>query len=247
MVRDPRAVHLFYLSRLFKILINNICQIMDFRKILLARNLNQIRHYCSKRRKETLPEKSPFKNMQMFSRDGDNGTSKLLSGEILPKDHQMFVAIGATEELLSYIGLAREYAYESEQLYTDKLKRIQTIVIDISTAISRNNKVTILPIYTKELEDWIQEYAKQLSPPEQHIIPGGGIASASLHVARAICRKTERVVLPLVREEKLDKEAAVYLNRLSDFLFTVSRIAAKHDQRNENIYIPKPDEKIQAQ
>lgn len=73
------------------------------------------------------------------------------------------------------------------------------------------------------------------------------MASASLHVARSICRKTERVVCPLVRQQKLDKEALVYLNRLSDFLLTVSRIAAKHDQRTESIYIPKPDEKVQEQ
>lgn len=66
-------------------------------------------------------------------------------------------------------------------------------------------------------------------------------------MARSICRKTERVVCPLVRDDKLDREALVYLNRLSDFLLTVSRIAAKQDQRTESIYIPKPDEKVQAQ
>lgn len=66
-------------------------------------------------------------------------------------------------------------------------------------------------------------------------------------MARSLCRRAERVVVPLVREGGVDKEAQIYLNRLSDFLFTVSRIAAKLDQRTESIYIPKPDEKIQAQ
>lgn len=81
-----------------------------------------------------------------------------------------------------------------------------------------------------------------------HILfQGGGIASASLHVARAICRRTERQVVALVNEGQVDREALRYLNRLSDFLFTVSRIAAKLDKRTESIYIPKPDEKIQAQ
>lgn len=73
------------------------------------------------------------------------------------------------------------------------------------------------------------------------------MASASLHVARSICRRTERVVVPLVREGGVDDEVQVYLNRLSDFLLIVSRMAAKLDQRTESIYIPKPDEKIQAQ
>lgn len=70
--------------------------------------------------------------------------------------------------------MAREHATESEQEYTDKLKRIQTIIIDISTAISRSGDKTKKPIpdvYTKELEDWIREYSKQLPPPEQYIIP----------------------------------------------------------------------------
>ncbi|KAH1000678.1 corrinoid adenosyltransferase MMAB [Dendroctonus ponderosae] len=224
---------------------------MVFRRVLNRGSFNQLRNYCSKGSTDNAGvSKDNASNApcpQIFSREGDNGTSKTITGEALPKDSPIFSAIGAAEELLSYIGLAREYANESEHEYTDKLKRIQTIIIDISTAISRNSKVAIPPVYTKELEDWISEYAKQLPPPEQYIIPGGGVASASLHVARSICRKAERVVCPLVKDEKLDKEALVYLNRLSDFLLTASRIAAKHDQRTESIYIPKPDEKVQPQ
>lgn len=225
---------------------------MVLRNILRRASFNQIRHYCSEKElgSATKTDTGAIKEskvIETFSRQGDNGSSKTITGDVLPKDHEIFHAIGATEELLSYIGLAREHGNEAEHDYTDKLKRIQTTIIDISTAISRNNKMSIPPIYTKELEDWIHEYSNQLPPAEQYIIPGGGVASASLHVARSICRRTERVVCPLVRNEKLDKEALVYLNRLSDFLLTVSRIAAKHDQRTESIYIPKPDEKVQPQ
>ncbi|KAJ8955264.1 hypothetical protein NQ318_000291 [Aromia moschata] len=224
---------------------------------------NMITFRCSKQLPKKPKEESKVDIPESFNRLGDDGTSKTLNGTVLPKDNQFFNAIGATEELLSFIGLAKEHAHESEQQYTDKLKRIQTIIIDISTAISRStvNKFVIPSTYTKELEDWIHEYSKQLPPPEQYIVPGlvgdgprgvpfkvrGGVASASLHVARSVCRKTERVLVPLVREGSLDKEAQVYLNRLSDFLFTIARIAAKHDKRTESIYIPKPDEKVQAQ
>ncbi|CAG9760657.1 unnamed protein product [Ceutorhynchus assimilis] len=231
---------------------------MGFRRIITFRTLNQIRHYCSNKganqgaNKGAEPQnpkgsgKKPLVQ-ETFSREGDNGTSKTIMGALLPKDDHIFHAIGATEELLSYIGLAREHANQSDHEYVDKLKRIQTIIIDISTAISRNKKITIPPVYTKELEDWIAEYSEQLPPPEKYIIPSGGVASASLHVARSICRRTERVVCPLVREQKLDKEALIYLNRLSDLLMTLSRMAAKYDQRTESIYIPKPDEKVQEQ
>ncbi|XP_019865275.1 corrinoid adenosyltransferase MMAB-like [Aethina tumida] len=222
---------------------------MAFRRFWNPRQINQLCNYS----KKTSPPGGASKinvPTETFSREGDNGMSKTLTGEKLPKNHNVFKAIGATEELLSSIGVAREHATESEQEYTDKLKRIQTIIIDISTAISRSGDKTKKPIpdvYTKELEDWIREYSKQLPPPEQYIIPGGGVASASLHFARAICRKTERAIWPFVQEGTVDKEAQIYLNRLSDFLFTVSRIAAKHDKRAESIYIPKPDEKIQEQ
>ncbi|KAH1017260.1 hypothetical protein HUJ05_007932 [Dendroctonus ponderosae] len=145
---------------------------MFFRRVLNRESFNQLRNYCSKGSTDnTGVSKDSASNApcpQIFSREGDYGTSKTITGEALPKDSPIFSAIGAAEELLSYIGLAREYANESEHEYTDKLKRIQTIIIDISTAISRNSKVAIPPVYTKELEDWISEYAKQL-PPAMHV------------------------------------------------------------------------------
>lgn len=70
--------------------------------------------------------------------------------------------------------LAREYAQEAEHEYSDKLKRVQTIIIDLTSAISRygdTNQKPIPNVYTKELEDWISEYSKHLPPPEQYIIP----------------------------------------------------------------------------
>lgn len=243
---------------------------MVFRRFLHPRQLIQMQYYCTTASKDVNksgksnytadkkgkkpPGEEPPKNIkpiESFSRNGDDGTSKTLTGTVLPKDNEIFHAIGATEELLCFIGMAREHAGASGHDYTDKLKRIQTIIIDISTAISRaSNKATTKEFpdnYTKELEDWIHEYAKQLPPPEQYIIPGGGVANASLHIARAICRKTERKLVTLVRQDLVHKGTLVYLNRLSDFLFTVSRIAAKSDHRTESIYIPKPDETVQAQ
>ncbi|KAF5298057.1 hypothetical protein FQA39_LY11825 [Lamprigera yunnana] len=223
---------------------------MVFKRLINTTSLYFKKNYCKSMHTPTVGSPVMKELIETFSRNGDDGTSKTLTGQLLPKDHRIFDAIGSTEELLSYIGIAREHALEGEHEYSDKLKRIQTVIIDISTAISKcgdKNKKPVLSTYIKELEDWIHHYSEQLPPPEQYIIPGGGIAAASLHVARAICRKTERIVVPLVREDELDKEALVYLNRLSDFLFTVSRIAVKLDKRTESIYIPKPDEKIQAQ
>lgn len=182
----------------------------------------------------------------VFSRDGDSGMTITDAGDTKPKDDMIFNALGATDELSSYIGLAREFACDSkvEHPYVDKLKRVQMILFDLNHAISKSmpgKTKSFENKHTKDLEEWILEYANQLPPPEDYIIPGGGKACASLHVARTVCRRAERSITTLVREDALDKEAQTYLNRLSDFLLTVSRIAAKCDQRTENIYIPRAD------
>ncbi|CAL1684451.1 unnamed protein product [Lasius platythorax] len=182
----------------------------------------------------------------VFSRDGDSGLTITDAGDTKPKDDMIFNALGATDELSSYIGLAREFACDGkvEHPYVDKLKRVQMILFDLSHAISKSvpgKTRSFESKHTKDLEEWILEYANQLPPPEDYIIPGGGKACASLHVARTVCRRAERSIITLVRDGALDKEAQTYLNRLSDFLLTVSRIAAKCDQRTENIYIPRAE------
>ncbi|KAJ8681310.1 hypothetical protein QAD02_017097 [Eretmocerus hayati] len=161
-------------------------------------------------------------------------------------DDKIHTALGATEELSSYIGLAREFANESkeEHPYVDKLKRVQMILFDLHYAIlkaSPGERKTFERNHTKDLEEWIEKYSKQLPPPEDYIIPGGGKACSSLHIARTICKRAEHSIAPLVSDGILDREAQIYLKRLSDFLLTTSRIAAKCDKRTENIYIPRAE------
>ncbi|XP_033224947.1 corrinoid adenosyltransferase-like isoform X2 [Belonocnema kinseyi] len=175
-----------------------------------------------------------------------NGDSRSTVPEVLVKTETVFNALGATDELSSYIGLSREFACagKAEHPYIDKLKRVQMILFDLNHAISRSAPGKMKQFennHTKDLEEWISEYSSQLPPAEDYIIPGGGQASASLHVARTICKRAERSVNVLVRDGILDKEAQIYLNRLCDFLLTASRIAAKCDQRTETIYIPRAE------
>ncbi|KAK0091251.1 hypothetical protein PV326_003513 [Microctonus aethiopoides] len=183
------------------------------------------------------------------SKKNDSSKSSIIQETKITNDDNMIDdAIGTTDELTSFIGLAREFACGStvEHPYLDKLKRVQMILFDLNHAISRSklNKPSLFEIkHTQDLEEWISEYANQLPPPEDYIIPGGGKACASLHVAKAICKRAERNVTALVHKGVIDKQAQIYLSRLSEFLFTVSRIAAKCDQRTENIYIPRAEVK----
>ncbi|KAK9304026.1 hypothetical protein QLX08_004476 [Tetragonisca angustula] len=176
-------------------------------------------------------------------RDNDLQLSNV-DADIIAQNDITFNALVSTEELLAQIGLAREFATDSkvEHPYVDKLKRVQMILFDLSHAISKPIPGKIEAFESKhinDLEEWIAEYANQLPPQETYIIPGGGKACSMLHSAKAICKRVERNVAFLVQDGLLNKEAQIYLNKLQNFLLTTSRIAAKCDQRTENIYIPR--------
>ncbi|CAL7933175.1 unnamed protein product [Xylocopa violacea] len=164
--------------------------------------------------------------------------------DINAQNDATFNALVSTEELLAQIGLAREFATDSkvEHPYVDKLKRVQMILFDLSHAISKQipgKSKSFESKHINDLEEWIAEYANQLPPQETYIIPGGGKACSMLHSAKAVCKRVERNVASLVQDGLLNKEAQIYLNKLQSFLLTTSRIAAKCDERTENIYIPR--------
>jgi len=193
--------------------------------------------------------------IRVYTRTGDKGTSALFTGERRAKNDPIFDALGCTDELSSHIALAREYALEYGHPYAERLRRIQCILQDVSSLVATPKssareshllRVGFSQRHADELEEWIDEYSMALPPLTNFILPGGGKASAALHMARTVCRRAERYVTPLVRERETDRQALIYLNRLSDFLFTAARLAAKLDGREETIYIrpdpTKPDE-----
>ncbi len=139
-----------------------------------------------------------------------------------------------------------EFGREKHHPYVDQLERVQCLLQDIGAALATPyssarevhvKKTNFNPRHTKELEEWIDEFSEHLPPLQNFILPGGGLASASLHVCRAVCRRAERAVCPLVKDEEVDPEVLRYVNRLSDLLFTLARVAAKVDKKEETIYM----------
>eukprot|EP00118_Oscarella_pearsei_P017515 m.174143 g.174143 ORF g.174143 m.174143 type:complete len:208 (+) comp39105_c0_seq20:267-890(+) len=184
---------------------------------------------------------------RIYTKKGDTGLSYNFSGERLPKDHLIFEALGANDELTSAIGLAYQFCEEScnEELM-DKLEKVQCVLQDVGSSIATprdsTKSQTKLDLTqfdksrTNELEKWIDALDDQLPPLKNFVLPSGGRSSAALHLARSICRRAERRVVPLIKDGSVDPAVGMYMNRLSDFLFTCARFAVKLEGRKERIF-----------
>ncbi|XP_033116452.1 corrinoid adenosyltransferase-like [Anneissia japonica] len=184
-------------------------------------------------------------NFKIYTKTGDKGTSATLLGDRRPKDDDIFNAVGTTDELSSAIGLAKEFAEDNCHLFVSQLEEIQCALQDIGSNIAAprqmasDNQLRSTAFEGSRvelLEEWIDEHTDKLPPLKNFILPSGGKTSSSLHIARSVCRRAERSVVPLVREGNVDDTVGRYLNRLSDYLFTVARLAAKDEGKVETIY-----------
>jgi len=193
----------------------------------------------------------PRRGFKIYTKTGDGGKSSLYTGERRGKDDLVFEALGAVDELSSAIGLGREFYLETAASsanvdVAEQLRRVQCVLQDIGSHIAtprssarETHSKNVGPFdetLTKTMEVWIDEMTAQLPPLTNFILPSGGRAAASLHCARTICRRAERRVVPIVAAEEMAKEPAIFLNRLSDYLFTAARYVAMINGFAESIY-----------
>ncbi|KAM6165321.1 corrinoid adenosyltransferase MMAB [Erethizon dorsatum] len=182
---------------------------------------------------------------KIYTKTGDKGFSSTFTGERRPKDDQVFEALGTTDELSSAIGFAMELITEKGHTFAEELQKIQCTLQDVGSALAtprssareahlKHTAFEAGPIL--ELEQWIDNYSRQLPPLTAFILPSGGKSSSALHFCRAVCRRAERRVVPLVQMGETDANVAKFLNRLSDYLFTVARYAAMKEGNQEKIY-----------
>ena len=202
--------------------------------------------------------KSSKRVPKIYTKTGDGGNSSLYTGERRHKTDKVFEALGDVDELACQIGLAREQALMSstEHPFVEQLVRVQCILQDINSVVAtpassardaHKANVGVSERHAVELEEWIDEYTENLPPLENFILPGGGVVAAQIHVARTTCRRAERRVVGLVGEGECEAEAGRYLNRLSDFLFTMARVASRLENKAETIYTRPDKEPIKYQ
>uniref|UniRef100_A0A1D2A1B6 Corrinoid adenosyltransferase MMAB n=1 Tax=Auxenochlorella protothecoides TaxID=3075 RepID=A0A1D2A1B6_AUXPR len=179
-------------------------------------------------------------SMKIYTKTGDKGTSSLYTGERRAKDDATFAALGDVDELNSAIGVAGEHVRG-----LDPSMALQSRLLDVGSAVAtplasaseaKLRRAAFDPAHTPLLEAWIDEASAELPPLTNFILPSGGHAAAALHLARSVCRRAERAVVPLVGAGATDEAVGVYLNRLSDYLFTAARLAAKRAGAEETVY-----------
>jgi cob(I)alamin adenosyltransferase len=185
---------------------------------------------------------------KVYTRTGDKGETALVGGKRVPKDSVRIEAYGTIDELNAVLGLARAFnqekieAGEAHRFIDEILRQIQDELFDLGSELATPDDFTYQGMYrvgereVKRLEQIIDDCQQDLEPLKSFILPGGGKVAAYLHQGRTVCRRAEREILRLSRAEPLSEWPLVYVNRLSDLLFVLSRWISKKTGEPEYLW-----------
>ncbi len=168
---------------------------------------------------------------KIYTRTGDNGSTGLADGTRTEKDSARIVAVGEVDELNSVIGMV--LSQEPGEAVYECLTDIQHDLFNLGAEISLPTKSLVTADDVERLERVLDGFNKDLPPLKEFILPGGGAAATTCHLARAVCRRAERALVSLSRSEQVDGTALRYLNRLSDLLFVLCRVLARQSSAGE--------------
>jgi cob(I)alamin adenosyltransferase len=178
---------------------------------------------------------------KIYTKTGDQGSTSLVAGTRLSKAHIRIEAYGSVDELNAHIGLLADMG--SESVWKLILNDIQheLFVLGSQLANDAEEMKKHLPSLNQEivgtLENEIDKYTKILPELKHFILPGGMLAVSQAHICRTVCRRAEREVIKLSETESVDLQIIVFLNRLSDYLFVLSRFIAFENNVPEKIWL----------
>jgi cob(I)alamin adenosyltransferase len=172
---------------------------------------------------------------KIYTRTGDDGTTGLGDGARVPKESLRVEAYGTVDEANSAIGVVLSAA-ELPPTVRACLTEVQHDLFDLGGELCIPGHRAITPAHTDRLEATLDGFNEDLPPLKDFILPGGGPAAAACHVARAVCRRAERRCWSLARVEEVAPDALKYLNRLSDLLFVLARVLARHERGSETLW-----------
>ena len=171
--------------------------------------------------------------MKIYTKTGDGGETGLVDGSRVGKDHLRVAAYGDVDELNAVLGLAKAHCEDADLNLL--LREIQRDLFAIGAQLAdpklrvgtKKAKAAVTPVHVERLEKAIDKREAALPALTAFLLPGGSKLGAFLHVARTVCRRAERKIVALAREQKVDPLVVVYANRLSDLLF----VLARHENR----------------
>lgn len=178
-----------------------------------------------------------YRLSKIYTKTGDDGTTGLADGNRIAKNSLRVEAMGTVDELNAHIGMLVEYLSDNDPL-RPTLARIQHHLFDLGGEFAIPGSKVIGETQVDWLERTLDEWNETLPPLKNFILPGGSKPAAQCHLARAVCRRGERIVVALGHEDSINPQARNYLNRLSDLLFVTCRVLARRDGAQEVLWQP---------
>lgn len=184
---------------------------------------------------------------KIYTKTGDDGTTALGSGERRMKNDLRVDAYGTVDEANACIGVARIHVGEGDEALGKCLMRIQNDLFDLGADLATPDTgekldyepLRIVDSQVERIESDIDEFNSQLEPLRSFILPGGSRAAASLHVARTVARRAERLIVELAEKpgEHVNPATIRYMNRVSDLLFVAARIV-NDNGKSDILWVP---------
>ena len=171
---------------------------------------------------------------KIYTRTGDEGSTGLGDGSRVQKDSLRVTAYGTTDELNSVVGMV--LAQSIPENISAILTEIQHHLFDLGGELCIPGHVALSDKHVSWLERQLDKLNEALPVLKDFILPGGGQAAANCHLARTVCRRAERCVISLGGEEEIPPFSIIYLNRLSDLLFVIARVLARHHGGSEVLW-----------
>lgn len=183
--------------------------------------------------------------MKIYTKTGDAGTTSLIGGERVKKYDLRVEAYGTVDELTAHIALLSDMLTEDERTesMTEELYHIESQLMSVAAllAVGKGGEGKIAPIAKEritDLEKAIDRMQTELPEISKFTIPGGHRAVSLCHVCRTVCRRAERAALRAGDITEVDSSATIYLNRLSDYLYSLGRLLTERLKVKEHLWIP---------
>jgi cob(I)alamin adenosyltransferase len=186
---------------------------------------------------------------KIYTKIGDKGSTQLATGKLVLKSHVRIEAYGTVDELNSVVGLLRDTIQKSNDSKIDvsdilgMISMIQNELFDVGGELSVPSEVLNTAIQQvvqisdiSRLEREMDAFNEKLPPLQNFVLPGGHLSNSTAHLARTVCRRAERAVVRMSEKETVRDEAKIYLNRLSDWFFVLSRELSRRHGVEEVIW-----------